>query len=84
MAAKGKTIIATIHQPSSQVKMPYTVTHHLIPYQTNYYCYLFIIIPLTLSIFSQVFALFDRVLLMAEGRVAYLGKTKEAQNFFSG
>ena len=33
MAAKGKTIIATIHQPSSQVKMPYTVTHHLIPYQ---------------------------------------------------
>jgi len=49
MAAKGKTIIATIHQPS-----------------------------------SQVFALFDRVLLMAEGRVAYLGKTKEAQNFFSG
>lgn len=49
MAAKGKTIIATIHQPS-----------------------------------SQVFALFDRVLLMAEGRVAFLGKTDEAQTFFSG
>jgi len=48
MAAKGKTIIATIHQPS-----------------------------------SQVFALFDRVLLMAEGRVAYLGRTEDAQMFFS-
>jgi len=49
MASRGKTIVATIHQPS-----------------------------------SQVFAMFDRVLLMAEGRVAYLGKTDEAQKFFSG
>ena len=37
MAAKGKTIIATIHQPSSQVKISYTVTHHLIPYLKNFW-----------------------------------------------
>ncbi|XP_042213035.1 protein white-like [Homarus americanus] len=33
---------------------------------------------------SEVFALFDRVLLMGEGRVAYLGSTSEAVAFFSG
>ena len=43
----GKTIVCTIHQPS-----------------------------------SQVFAMFDRVLLMAEGRVAFLGETNEAMDFF--
>ena len=43
----GKTIVCTIHQPS-----------------------------------SQVFAMFDRVLLMAEGRVAFLGGTDEAMDFF--
>ncbi|KAA0198904.1 hypothetical protein HAZT_HAZT004839 [Hyalella azteca] len=47
MAQTGRTIISTIHQPS-----------------------------------SEVFALFDRVLLMAEGRVAFLGLTTEALAFF--
>ena len=47
MSRRGKTIVATIHQPS-----------------------------------SQVFELFDRVLLMAEGRVAFLGDVTEAQQFF--
>ncbi|MCL4149777.1 UNVERIFIED_CONTAM: hypothetical protein GTU68_041543 [Idotea baltica] len=46
---RGKAIITTIHQPS-----------------------------------SEVFALFDRVLLMAEGRLAYLGLTSDALKFFSG
>ncbi|XP_069194457.1 protein white isoform X2 [Procambarus clarkii] len=49
LASKGKTVITTIHQPS-----------------------------------SEVFALFDRVLLMGEGRVAFLGSTSEALHFFSG
>lgn len=48
LARQGKTIVCTIHQPS-----------------------------------SQVYALFDRVLLMAEGRVAFLGSTDEATNFFA-
>ncbi|CAB3363689.1 Hypothetical predicted protein [Cloeon dipterum] len=48
MALKGKTVICTIHQPS-----------------------------------SEVFAMFDKVLLMAEGRVAYLGTSHEACDFFS-
>ncbi|KAJ8868078.1 hypothetical protein PR048_031887 [Dryococelus australis] len=47
MAQKGKTVVCTIHQPS-----------------------------------SEVFALFDKVLLMAEGRVAFLGTSQEACNFF--
>ncbi|OXA56819.1 protein white isoform X2 [Folsomia candida] len=47
MASKGKTIICTIHQPS-----------------------------------SEVYAMFDRVLLMAEGRSAFLGDAKEAVEFF--
>nr|XP_053629074.1 protein white-like [Cherax quadricarinatus] len=49
LASKNKTVISTIHQPS-----------------------------------SEVFALFDRVLLMGEGRVAFLGSTSDALQFFSG
>jgi len=47
MTQEGRTVISTIHQPS-----------------------------------SEVFALFDRVLLMAEGRVAFLGLTTDALRFF--
>ena len=47
LARKGKTIICTIHQPS-----------------------------------SQVYAIFDRILLMAEGRTAYLGNASEALGYF--
>ncbi|XP_076031854.1 protein white-like [Oratosquilla oratoria] len=48
MAERGKTIISTIHQPS-----------------------------------SEVYALFDRVLLMAEGQVAFIGDVDGAYQFFS-
>ncbi|XP_071526749.1 protein white-like isoform X2 [Panulirus ornatus] len=48
MAERGKTIISTIHQPS-----------------------------------SEVFNIFDRILLMGEGRVAFLGSTDDALKFFS-
>ncbi|XP_076756288.1 protein white isoform X1 [Xylocopa sonorina] len=47
LAARGKTVIATLHQPS-----------------------------------SELFALFDRILLMAEGRVAFMGTTSQACTFF--
>jgi ABC-type multidrug transport system ATPase subunit len=47
LAQRGKSIICTIHQPS-----------------------------------SQVFELFDRLMLMAEGRLAYLGPTAGAGEFF--
>ena len=47
MAQKGKTIICTIHQPS-----------------------------------SELYAMFDRILFMAEGRTAFLGDTKDAVRFF--
>ncbi|KAB7495576.1 ABC transporter G family member 18 [Armadillidium nasatum] len=47
MAARRKTILCTIHQPS-----------------------------------SEVFAMFDRLLLLAEGRIAFLGSSKEALEFF--
>ncbi|KAF2368395.1 ABC transporter-like [Trinorchestia longiramus] len=47
LTSKGKTVISTIHQPS-----------------------------------SEVFALFDRLLILAEGRVAFLGDVKEAHTFF--
>ena len=47
LAEQGKTIVCTIHQPS-----------------------------------SQVFAMFDKVLLMAEGKVAYMGPLGDAYNFF--
>ncbi|KAK2139564.1 hypothetical protein LSH36_1718g00024 [Paralvinella palmiformis] len=33
---------------------------------------------------SEVFAMFDELLVMAEGRVAYLGSNKDALKFFSG
>ncbi|XP_065217450.1 protein white-like [Planococcus citri] len=48
MAMKGRTIICTIHQPS-----------------------------------SEVYAMFDKILLMAEGRVAFLGSPTEANSFFT-
>lgn len=47
LALKGKTIIVTIHQPS-----------------------------------SELFGLFDKLLLVAEGRVAFLGTPTEAAHFF--
>ena len=47
LANKGKTIVCTIHQPS-----------------------------------SEVYAMFDKILLMAEGRVAFLGTPQEAIDFF--
>ncbi|XP_076032222.1 protein scarlet-like isoform X2 [Oratosquilla oratoria] len=49
MAARGKTILCTIHQPS-----------------------------------SEVFAMFDKLLLLAEGRVAYMGSSSGALDFFDG
>lgn len=48
MAKKGKTIILTIHQPS-----------------------------------SDFFSIFDKILLLAEGRTAFLGTPDEATEFFS-
>lgn len=48
LANKGKTIILTIHQPS-----------------------------------SELFSLFDKMLLMAEGRVAFLGTPMQATQFFN-
>lgn len=48
MAKQGKTIICTIHQPS-----------------------------------SEIFAKFDHLCLLAEGRLAYLGDLNEAPNFFA-
>ena len=48
LASKGKTIICTIHQPS-----------------------------------SQIFQKFDRLCLLAEGRLAYIGDLEGANNFFT-
>ena len=47
LSRKGKTIICTIHQPS-----------------------------------SEIFELFDKLCLLAEGRLAYLGSLKNALGFF--
>lgn len=47
LADNGKTIICTIHQPS-----------------------------------SEIFQKFDRLCLLAEGRLAYIGDSKEANKFF--
>ncbi|CAG0904178.1 unnamed protein product [Darwinula stevensoni] len=49
LAEKGKTVISTIHQPS-----------------------------------SEVYSLFDRILLMAEGRTAFMGKVDFVISFFQG
>lgn len=48
MAQSGKTVICTIHQPS-----------------------------------SELYALFDKLLLLAEGRVAFLGSPEEAEILFT-
>lgn len=48
LAQKGKTIILTIHQPS-----------------------------------SEIFSLFDKLLLVAEGRIAFLGAPVDASRFFT-
>ncbi len=48
LTRQGKSIVCTIHQPS-----------------------------------SEVFELFDRVLLMAEGNMAYLGDIERCYDFFS-
>ncbi|KAK5645428.1 hypothetical protein RI129_006728 [Pyrocoelia pectoralis] len=48
LAQFGKTIICTIHQPS-----------------------------------SELYTMFDKILLVAEGRVAFLGTRKEAETFFA-
>ena len=47
LARQGRTVICTIHQPS-----------------------------------SQIVQLFDKILLMAEGRTAYLGDVQKANSFF--
>ena len=49
LAQQGRTIISTIHQPS-----------------------------------SQVFQMFDKLFLLAEGRVAFSGSLEEAKLFFDG
>lgn len=48
IAQQGKTIICTIHQPS-----------------------------------SEIFELFDRLCLLAEGRLAYIGDLNKAYDFFA-
>jgi len=47
LAAKGKTVIITIHQPS-----------------------------------SELYNMFDKILLIAEGRTAFLGTPHQATEFF--
>lgn len=49
MAARGKTILCTIHQPS-----------------------------------TEVFLMFDKLLLLAEGRLAYMGSSNGALEFLDG
>ena len=48
LAKKGKTILCTIHQPS-----------------------------------SEIFEKFDRLCLLAEGKLAYIGQSSEAVQFFA-
>ena len=48
LAQQGKTIICTIHQPS-----------------------------------SEIFEMFDRLCLLAEGRLAYIGDLQKAYDFFA-
>lgn len=47
MAARGKTILCTIHQPS-----------------------------------SEIFNMFNQVILLADGRIAFIGSTADAIQFF--
>lgn len=47
LAQKGKTVVCTIHQPS-----------------------------------SELYAMFDKLLIMADGRVAFLGSPDQATGFF--
>lgn len=47
LAQKGKTVICTIHQPS-----------------------------------SELYAMFDKLLIMADGRVAFIGTPDDATDFF--
>lgn len=49
MAARGKTILCTIHQPS-----------------------------------TEVFLMFDQLMLLAEGRLAYIGSSSGAMEFLDG
>ena len=81
MADSGKAIITTIHQPSSQVRRGSFSLHKC----TELILKLFLhprFISL-MMIYIQTFAIFDRVLLIAEGRVAFLGDTDDAQKFFT-
>jgi ATP-binding cassette, subfamily G (WHITE), eye pigment precursor transporter len=48
LASQGKTIVCTIHQPS-----------------------------------SEIFEMFDRLCLLSEGRLAYIGDLDRAYDFFS-
>jgi len=48
LANQGRTVVCTIHQPS-----------------------------------SQIYAMFDKILLLSEGRTAYMGSTKNANDFFT-
>ena len=48
LANQGRTVVCTIHQPS-----------------------------------SQIYAMFDRILLLSEGRTVFMGNTKNASNFFT-
>lgn len=47
LAIEGKTVLCTIHQPT-----------------------------------SEIFAMFSQVILLSEGRIAYMGSTNEALRFF--
>lgn len=49
LTQNGKTVLTTIHQPS-----------------------------------SEIYNLFDKILILAEGRIAFLGTPEEARNFFEG
>lgn len=71
-ARKGRTIIATIHQPSSQV---------------NHWSYIAKSISIYLLLMSlmmnQVFEMFDRFLLISHGQVVYHGAADRALPYFA-